>query len=66
MSGKLSLALATVATLALLTLAMSDSQANPANGSVIRHQAAKLAPQQVGYKNNVGRYVPICVKKSCI
>jgi len=54
MSGKFSLAFATVAALALLTLAVSDSQAKPANGLVIRDQAARLTTQQVGYTNNVG------------
>jgi hypothetical protein len=66
MSGKFSLLLATAAALALLTLAVSDSQANPANGSVIRDQAAKLTTQQVGYTDNVGRYRRYCAGKSCI
>jgi hypothetical protein len=61
MSGKFSLAFATVAALALLTLAVSDSQAKPANGFVIRDQAARLTTQQVGYMNNVGQYRSIAL-----
>ena len=60
------LAFVTVAALALLTLAVSDSQAKPANGSVIRDQAARLTTQQVGYTNNVGQYRQYCVGKRCI
>ena len=66
MSGKFSLAFATAAALALLTLAVSDSQAKPANGLVIHDQAARLTTQQVGYQDNVGRYRQYCIGKNCI
>ena len=66
MSGKFSFAFVTVAALALLTLAVSDSQAKPANGLVIHDQAARLTTQQVGYMNNVGQYRQYCVGKRCI
>ena len=64
MFGKFSLAFATVAALALI--AVSDSHAKPANGLVIRDQAARLTTQQVGYRNNVGQYRQYCVGKRCI
>jgi hypothetical protein len=59
MPRKFSLALGTIAAFGSLTLAMTDSQANPANGLVIRDQVTKLLPQEVGY-TYLGRTYPIC------